>query len=203
MDWYLMVWKRYAEFEGRSRRKEFWMFVLFNLLAILALAALGGAGMAMSEDYGGFLFIPLGIYVLAALIPNLAVSVRRFHDIDKSGWLLLLLIVLGMIPFVGVIASIVEIVLFCQDGNPGINQYGPNPKFPEQAVGVFAGNAGFTSMGLGAPPQPFAIASQPQPAPFVAPPQPVATASSLVFCRSCGTKLTDGSSFCTTCGTHV
>jgi uncharacterized membrane protein YhaH (DUF805 family) len=185
MDWYLMVWKKYAEFDGRSRRNEFWMFVLFNLLAILVLGALGGAGMAMSEDYGGFLFIPLGIYVLAALIPNLAVSVRRFHDIGKSGWLLLLLIVLGMIPFVGIVASIIEIVLFCQEGNPGINQYGPNPKFPEQAVGIFAGNAGFTSMGLAAQPQ------------------QVATASSLVFCKNCGAKLTDGSPFCTNCGTRV
>jgi uncharacterized membrane protein YhaH (DUF805 family) len=185
MDWYLMVWKRYSEFEGRSRRKEFWMFVLFNMLALLALAALGAAGIAMSEDYGGLLFVPLGIYVLAALIPNLAVATRRFHDVGKSGWLLLLLIVLGMIPFVGIVASIIEIVFLCQDGDPGINQYGPNPKFPDQAVGVFAGSGAFISMGLAAEPQ------------------PLAGAGISGFCKTCGTKLTDGSPFCGSCGARI
>jgi len=73
MDWYLMVWRRYAEFYGRSRRMEFWMFELFNILAIFVLAALGGVGLAISEDYGGVLFIPLGIYFLAIIIPGLAV----------------------------------------------------------------------------------------------------------------------------------
>jgi hypothetical protein len=95
-----------------------------------------------------------------------------------------LLCVLGIIPIVGFICSIIQIVLLCQDSQPGPNQYGPNPKFPEQ-VGLFPGNAGLT---------PFAIGVQPQ---------QVTTASSLVFCKSCGTKLMDGSSFCTTCGTRV
>jgi uncharacterized membrane protein YhaH (DUF805 family) len=178
MDWYLMVWRKYAEFEGRSRRNEFWMFVLINLAIVFVL---GGAAFVLAgtlELQGAgtfFVFLPVMIYVLAALIPNLAVATRRFHDVGKSGWLLLLLIVLGMI----------EIVFLCQDGEPGTNQYGPNPKFPEQAVGVFAGSSAFISMGLAAEPQ------------------PLAGAGSLGFCKTCGTKLTDGSPFCGSCGARI
>lgn len=88
MDWYLMVWRKYAEFDGRSRRTEYWMFVLFNLLAMLVLAALGGLGVAFIDNgsgIGGVLFIPLGIYFLAVILPSLAVAVRRLHDTGKSG----------------------------------------------------------------------------------------------------------------------
>ncbi|HVN92608.1 MAG TPA: DUF805 domain-containing protein [Terracidiphilus sp.] len=188
MDWYLMVWKKYAEFEGRSRRQEFWMFVLFNLLAMVVLGAVGVAGIAVNEDYGGVLFIPLGIYILAAFIPNLAVSVRRFHDIDKSGWLLLLLILLSMIPFVGLIASIIEIVLLCQPGTPGINQYGADPKFPEQGAVAYAGiPPGAIPAGIVIPPP--------------APAQPIA-AQRLSFCGKCGAALKDGAGFCSSCGAH-
>ena len=65
MDWYLMVWRRYAEFDGRSRRKEYWMFLLFHFIAILVLAAIGGAGIAMSEVVGSSWF-PVVLYSLAA-----------------------------------------------------------------------------------------------------------------------------------------
>jgi uncharacterized membrane protein YhaH (DUF805 family) len=185
MDWYLMVWKKYAQFDGRSRRKEYWMFILFNLVAIMVLAGIGGAGMAMSQDNGAFLFVPFGVYALAAIIPSLAVATRRFHDIGKSGWMLVLLIVLGIIPLVGIVCTVIQIVFLCQDSQPGANQYGPNPKFPEQAVGLFPGSMGLTPVAFGAPPQ------------------QVTTASSLVFCKGCGAKLTDGSPFCTNCGTRV
>jgi len=187
MSWYLMVLKKYAEFNGRSRRTEYWMFVLFNFLAILVLAALGGVGIAISEDYGGILFVPLGIYVLAVLIPGLAVAVRRLHDTGKSGWLLLVFMLVGMIPFIGIIGAIIQIVFFCQDSDPGTNQYGPNPKFPDQAFGAYAGSAGFTSMGLGAQPQP----------------QPPTVASNFGFCRSCGIRLKDASPFCGNCGGRI
>jgi uncharacterized membrane protein YhaH (DUF805 family) len=183
MDWYLMVWQKYAQFDGRSRRKEYWMFILFNLLAIFLLAGIGGAGIAVSQDNGPFLFIPFGVYALAAIIPSLAVATRRFHDIGKSGWMLVLLIALGIIPFVGIVCSVIQIVFLCQDSQPGVNQYGPNPKFPEQAVGLFPGSAGLT---------PVAFGGQPQQA-----------VSSLVFCKSCGTKLMDGAPFCTNCGARA
>lgn len=185
MDWYSMVWRKYAEFDGRSRRSEYWMFNLFNILAIFALAALGGVGIAASPDYGGVLFVPLGVYALAAVIPSLAVSVRRLHDSGKSGWLLLLFVVLGLIPIVGFITAVIQIVIMCQDSDPGPNQYGPNPKFPEQAAGIYAGVAGFTPM---VP---------------VAPLQQITGENRFGLCKSCGASLTGGSSFCTRCGTHV
>jgi uncharacterized membrane protein YhaH (DUF805 family) len=184
MDWYLMVWRKYAEFHGRSRRKEYWMFVLFNLLAVLVLAALGGVGLAISEDYGGVLFIPLGLYILAVIIPSLAVQVRRLHDIGMSGWFLLLFFVLGFIPIIGFLASVAQIVLMCLDSNPGDNQYGPNPKSSELA-GDVAGSAGFTTIGLGEQPL------------------PSSGTSNLGFCSACGTKLTDASSTCSHCGARI
>ena len=70
MEWYLMVWKKYAEFDGRARRKEYWMFTLVNVIAIMLLSGLAVAGMVLSRDTGPFLFIPMGIYALAALIPG-------------------------------------------------------------------------------------------------------------------------------------
>jgi len=182
MDWYLMVWKKYAEFDGRARRTEYWMFTLFSFLAMLVLGAVGGVGIAMSQDYGWALFLPLCIYALAAMIPSLAVATRRFHDTGKSGWILFLLIMLGIIPVVGFIASIVQLVFLCSDSDPGPNQYGPNPKFPEQVAGVIAGYPAFPPVAF--PPQP----------------QPLAVEAGYSLCRSCGARLESGSSFCTKCG---
>ncbi len=123
MDWYLMVWKRYAEFSGRSRRKELWVFALINTI-ICTVLYVGGMMMAGQGSSLGTLFSALYvIYALAALVPNLAVDVRRLHDIGKSGWWLLIAIV----PIVG---AIILIVWWATDGQPGDNQYGPNPKSP-------------------------------------------------------------------------
>jgi uncharacterized membrane protein YhaH (DUF805 family) len=188
MDWYLMVWSKFAEFDGRSRRTEYWMFVLINFLVIIALAIVGALGLAFmghSSGIGAVLFVPLGLYVLAMIIPGLAVSVRRLHDSGKSGWLLLLLTVLGVIPLIGFIASVVQIVLMCQDSNPGMNQYGPNPKFPGQGVGVFAGYAGFAP-----------VAPTAQPMPFMG-------VNNFRVCGKCGAKLHGASSFCGACGAQA
>ena len=193
MEWYLMVWRKYAQFDGRSRRKEYWMFTLFNLLAIFALAAaaiavgvmLTTTGRVSSENTVPFLFIPIGIYALAALIPSISAATRRFHDIGKSGWMLLLLCVLGIIPFVGIICSIIQIVFLCQDSQLGANQYGPNPKYPEQGAMMYAANAGFIPTGIGTQPQQMAVQNN------------------VGFCTTCGAKLTDGSPFCGNCGTRL
>ncbi len=97
MEWYLMVWKRYAEFSGRSRRKELWMFALFNTI-ICTVLYVGGMMMAMRGSSLGTIFFALyGIYALAVLVPSLAVEVRRLHDIGKSGWWLLI----AFVPIVG------------------------------------------------------------------------------------------------------
>ena len=113
MEWYLKVLRQYADFNGRARRKEFWMFVLFNLIFAIVANVL---------DYMfGTVYIFAGIYGLAMLIPGLAVSVRRLHDVGKSGWMLLV----GLIPVVG---GIWLFVLSVMDSQPGTNQYGENPK---------------------------------------------------------------------------
>lgn len=113
MNWYLDVLKKYAVFEGRARRKELWMFVLFNAIVLIALslveAIVGGPG------------ILSGLYSLAVLIPSLAVGARRLHDTGRSGWWQLI----ALVPFIG---TIVLIVFFVADSQPGTNQYGPNPK---------------------------------------------------------------------------
>lgn len=119
MEWYLLPWKRFAEFSGRSRRKEYWTFTLFNIVIAIVLCILS---LVLRESGVGVIFSILSfIYSLAALIPGLAVSVRRLHDTGKSGWFLLL----GLIPFVG---PVILLVFFCMDSEPGQNAYGPNPK---------------------------------------------------------------------------
>jgi uncharacterized membrane protein YhaH (DUF805 family) len=113
MQWYLMVLKNYSNFRGRARRKEYWMFMLFNIIFYIAAIILDVA----IGTYLLFYFL----YALAVLIPGLAVSVRRLHDIGKSGWMLLI----SLIPLIG---GIWLLVLTCTDSDLGENQYGPNPK---------------------------------------------------------------------------
>jgi uncharacterized membrane protein YhaH (DUF805 family) len=119
VNWYLEVLQSYATFTGRARRTEYWMFLLFNFLISFALGVvetiLGGPGLLV------------GLYSLAVFIPTLAVSIRRLHDTDRSGWWLLI----GLIPFVG---AIVLLVFAVQDGQAGDNRYGPNPKAAPPAV---------------------------------------------------------------------
>ena len=119
MNWYLKVLKQYADFSGRARRKEYWMFVLFNMIfAIVAMILDNVLGIAMEGIGYGPLY---GLYVLAMLIPGLAVAVRRLHDVGKSGWMILI----ALIPLIG---AIWLLVLMVADSNPGENQYGQNPK---------------------------------------------------------------------------
>lgn len=120
MNWYLKVLQNYAVFSGRARRKEYWMFVLFNLIfAIVAMLLDNVLGITFGN---GIFYGPIYlVYGLAILVPSLAVLVRRLHDIDKSGaW-----IFIGLIPLIG---SIWLLVLTVMDSTPGENQYGPNPK---------------------------------------------------------------------------
>jgi len=119
MNWYLMVLKKYAQFEGRSRRKELWMFTLFNCLFSWPLYILG---LVFHENVLGTIFFCLYVlYLLAIIVPCLAVSVRRLHDTGKSGWFYFLI----FIPLVG---AIILLVFFVLDSDPGANEYGPNPK---------------------------------------------------------------------------
>ena len=119
MNWYLKVLKQYADFSGRARRKEYWMFALFNMIfAIVAMILDNVLGIAMEGIGYGPLY---GLYALAMLIPGLAVAVRRLHDVGKSGWMILI----ALIPLIG---AIWLLVLEVTDSNAGENQYGQNPK---------------------------------------------------------------------------
>ncbi|MEL6253733.1 MAG: DUF805 domain-containing protein [Bacteroidota bacterium] len=118
MNYYLMAFKRYADFSGRSRRKEYWYFVLFNLLVYIVLFA---ADMAIISSGSAGLGIFSGIYALATLIPSLAVAVRRLHDIGRSGWSILF----GLIPVIG---AVLLLIWYTTDSDAGSNAYGLNPK---------------------------------------------------------------------------
>ena len=119
MEWYLKVLRQYADFRGRARRSEYWYFVLFNgIFSIVAIVLDNILGLASRELGYGVLY---GVYSLAMIIPNLAVSVRRLHDVGKSGWFLLI----ALIPIVG---AIWLLVLYFTDSDFGSNKWGLNPK---------------------------------------------------------------------------
>ncbi|MGA2350081.1 MAG: DUF805 domain-containing protein [Terracidiphilus sp.] len=124
MYWVFLVIDRCVQFDGRSRRKEFWIFVLFSIVLILALFVGGFTAFGTTEHPDGVkaaLFFPLALCILAIILPGLAVTVRRLHDTGKSGWM----IMLCLIPIIGGIILLVFTVL---DSEPGPNRYGPNPK---------------------------------------------------------------------------
>jgi len=123
MNYYLKVLQNYATFSGRARRSEFWYFALFNLIfAILAMVLDRVLGttfkMGGVEMYYGYIYL---LYVLVMFIPGLAVSVRRLHDVGKSGWMYLIV----LIPIIG---AIWLLVLFFTDSNTESNKWGENPK---------------------------------------------------------------------------
>ena len=118
MNWYLDAWKNYINFQGRARRKAYWIFILFNLIALVILGLIESAiGLSGQNGYG----ILTGLYTLAMILPLIALAVRRLHDTGRSGWWILI----GLVPLVG---PIVLIVFYVTDSQPGSNQYGPNPK---------------------------------------------------------------------------
>ncbi|MFJ6636480.1 DUF805 domain-containing protein [Streptomyces sp. NPDC091376] len=118
MNYYLDVLKKYAVFSGRARRKEYWMFVLFNFIAAVVLYALDLALGTAPVIYG--------IYVLAVFLPSLGVMIRRLHDTDRSGWWFLI----AFIPLVG---AIILLVFLASEGKSAENKYGTNPKFAAAA----------------------------------------------------------------------
>lgn len=137
MEWMLMPLRRYADFSGRSRRKEYWMFILLILIVGVGLGLVTGSFTTVSDQADSFEMatwssssILLSVFYLAIIIPSLAVQVRRFHDQDKSGWLVLL----NFIPLVG---GLIVLVFMCLEGTRGDNRYGPDPKAGENIKDVF------------------------------------------------------------------
>jgi uncharacterized membrane protein YhaH (DUF805 family) len=113
MNWYLDVLKKYVDFDGRARRKEYWMFFLINTIisfALMFVVAMAGGAKAGS--------MVVNLYSLAVLLPSVAVGVRRMHDTDHSGWWILL--------------PIVNLIFACTEGTRGPNRFGADPKLSEQ-----------------------------------------------------------------------
>ena len=129
MDWFLtVVQDHYADFSGRARRKEYWMFQLVSVGIILGLLFLTGVLGTVSETLA---MVGAAAYVLAALglmVPSLAVAVRRLHDTGRSGWWYLVVFV----PFVGPFVMLYFLVI---EGDSGPNAYGPDPKNPYAVTG--------------------------------------------------------------------
>lgn len=118
MKWYLEVLKKYAVFDGRAQRDEYWFFFMISLAINFGLASVD-ATIGSSSALAG---IGLGsFYAVAVLVPTIAVTVRRLHDTGQSGWWAFLI----LIPLAG---AIILIVFMVQDSQPGTNQYGRNPK---------------------------------------------------------------------------
>ena len=121
MHWYTDVIKKYAVFNGRAARPEYWWFLLINVIiaAVLNLvfSAIGGRSNIVSD-----------LYSLAVLLPSLGVAIRRLHDTNRTGWWVLL-------SFIPIIGWIVLIVFLATASDPGPNNYGPNPQNPDAGAG--------------------------------------------------------------------
>jgi uncharacterized membrane protein YhaH (DUF805 family) len=123
MNWYFHVLNKYADFNGRARRTEYWMFVLFNIIFLVFAMLLDNVfGTAIKSLGYGLCYL---LYGLGVLLPGCAVAVRRLHDVGKSAWMMLIV----LIPIIG---SIWFIMLAIRDSDAGENQYGPNPKEMEK-----------------------------------------------------------------------
>jgi uncharacterized membrane protein YhaH (DUF805 family) len=112
MKYFLEAFQRYAQFSGRSERPAYWYFFLFNLIISYGLLAVDfGVGLTFGpEESSGILN---SVYALASFVPSLAVAVRRMHDVNKSGWFILI--------------PLYNLYLLAQEGDSGRNQYGPDP----------------------------------------------------------------------------
>ncbi|KUR75422.1 DUF805 domain-containing protein [Novosphingobium sp. FSW06-99] len=152
MDYVVMPYRRYADFLGRSSRKEYWLFVLFEVVVFVAvfvavvptmMVSLGSSRDALLEILSGAFFTRLpvyakvclvlfGLFVVVTFIPSLALQVRRLHDQNRSGWFLLL----GFIPggtIISRLGNLVLLVFMCIKGTRGPNRFGPDPCDPYSA----------------------------------------------------------------------
>lgn len=115
--------EKYAQFNGRSTRSEFWYFMLASYLILIVLGLVMGLVAYLTGDTSGIFWVFFGLFCifgLALMIPMIAISIRRLHDSGRSGWWYLAC----MIPYIG---TVIYIVLMCLDTEAGTNQYGPNP----------------------------------------------------------------------------
>ena len=123
IEWYKkVVFENFANFSGRARRSEYWYFVLANIILLVAVVLLSAILVGIGVEIAADIFTGIGgLYMLAILVPWLAVIVRRLHDSNKSGWYF-------FIRFVPLIGGIWILVLLCTEGDHGENDYGVDPK---------------------------------------------------------------------------
>jgi uncharacterized membrane protein YhaH (DUF805 family) len=133
VNWYLQAMRKYADFSGRARRREYWFYELFTTLigaaiVLIILVSVAGSARALNVGMAGTAGMGAGalgifyiVYGLGNLLPSLAVSVRRLHDTGRSGWW----VFISLVPLAG---GIVLLVFFLLDSQPGANRFGPNPK---------------------------------------------------------------------------
>lgn len=122
MQWLKEVIAKYATFRGRARRREYWRYILYYVIAFVTLVLVDMlTGTFNIESQLGFLS---GLFLLFMLIPSVAVAVRRLHDTERGGWWLLL----AFLPLIG---QLVLLFFFIQEGDEGDNAYGPDPKFAQ------------------------------------------------------------------------
>ncbi|MFM5924818.1 MAG: DUF805 domain-containing protein [Novosphingobium sp.] len=154
LDWMILPFKRYAEFSGRSRRMEYWSFTLLNFVVSAVILGIrfasgGFAEFVAASQGGGGVFAIYGVmfsgvgmllvvWWLATFIPNIAVTIRRLHDRDMSGWWYLGFFVANFIPLVNIVAGLAFLVLMFLEGTKGPNRFGPDPKNPNADAGVFS-----------------------------------------------------------------
>jgi uncharacterized membrane protein YhaH (DUF805 family) len=169
--WYPVVIRRYVDFDGRASRPEFWWYQLCNVIIVAVLTVIGHA----VNDRNAI----ADLYNLAVLLPSLAVGIRRLHDINRSGWWLLL----NLLPIIG---WIIIIIWAASAGTPGPNRYGVGPRGP--------GNE---------PPAAPATAAWPAPDQPSASPGEDAPGATARYCARCGSPITPGSAFCGNCGAPV
>lgn len=143
MDWMLMPLRRYAEFSGRSRRKEYWMYILLLIIVTLVVSFVEGL-LGLNGMIGGLYGPVSALLVLGTLIPSLAVGIRRLHDTNRTGWWMLVgivpyvasaallysgnLVLAGTLGFVALGAAILLLVFMVLEGTKGPNRFGPDPK---------------------------------------------------------------------------
>jgi len=123
IQWYVAVLKKYAVFNGRAGRSEFWWFTLTNAIiaSILCIPVFLAGATPSNPAAAGVLGLPYLLYVLAVLVPSLGLAIRRLHDTGRSGWWILI----TLVPFLG---GIVLLIFYVLDSTPGDNQFGPHPR---------------------------------------------------------------------------
>jgi uncharacterized membrane protein YhaH (DUF805 family) len=219
MNWYFKVLRKYAVFSGRARRKEFWSFTLIQALVLLLLIVIDIATGTYQPD--ARLGLLSGLYLLAMLVPSLAVSARRLHDANLRGWWQLLVLT-GL-------GSFVLLYLYLLPGQPSENRFGPDPKIPDGSrtipgpirgpVPPPATAGAFAGARRPPPPPPPVVLAPAHPQGHVPVASPYATlplssldspscpscgapVKGLKFCRQCGTSLQPKST-CSSCGTRI